>query len=210
MSDLAGVQRDYKRRFEILGQLAAGIETQLRDYLKGVPRIDRISARPKSVESFLKKAQAQIDGKPKYDDPLQQIQDQVGARIVTFYHSDIERVTAIINKYYRPIESKVMVPDHEWKFGYFGQHFVLLIPSEVIDAGWDKNLMPQFFELQIKTLFQHAWSEANHDLGYKPAIAPVNAASERKLAFTSAQAWGADHIFDELSRETAGRKDESQ
>jgi GTP pyrophosphokinase len=57
--------------------------------------------------------------------------------------------------------------------------------------------------LQIKTLFQHAWSEANHDLGYKPALAPVGVEDERRLAFTSAQAWGADHIFDELYSERA-------
>jgi ppGpp synthetase/RelA/SpoT-type nucleotidyltranferase len=62
-------------------------------------------------------------------------------------------------------------------------------------------LLPQFFELQVKTLFQHAWSEANHDLGYKPGATPLSSSEKRQLAFTSAQAWGADHIFDELFKE---------
>jgi ppGpp synthetase/RelA/SpoT-type nucleotidyltranferase len=201
MTASVDLEKEYRGRFGILTQLSQAIEGQLRDYLKKEPRIDRISARPKSVESFVKKAQAQLDAKPKYEDPLRQIQDQVGARVVTFYLSDIERLANIVNKYYRPIESKAIVPDHEWKFGYFGRHFVLLIPSDVVSPDWDKDALPQFFELQLKTLFQHAWSEANHDLGYKPTISPHNSASERKLAFTSAQAWGADHIFDELFRE---------
>src|SRR5262249_19541837 len=136
----------------------------------------------------------------KYAEPLRQIQDQVGARIVTFYQSDIERVTEIVLKYYRPIESKTIVPDSEWEFGYFGKHFVLLIPTDLIDRGMDRSLIPEFFELQVKTLFQHAWSEANHDLGYKPMLGPLDSGAKRQLAFTSAQAWGADHIFDELFR----------
>jgi len=61
---------------------------------------------------------------------------------------------------------------------------------------------PEFFELQIKTLFQHAWAEAEHDLGYKPPK-PLTSIQKRKMAFTAAQAWGADQIFDELSRELA-------
>jgi putative GTP pyrophosphokinase len=65
----------------------------------------------------------------------------------------------------------------------------------------DETLIPGFFELQIKTLFQHAWSEADHDLGYKPGDQPLTSEQKRLIAFTSAQAWGADHIFDQLFRE---------
>jgi putative GTP pyrophosphokinase len=49
----------------------------------------------------------------------------------------------------------------------------------------------------------HVWSEANHDLGYKQIAdaAPLPPDATRRLAFTAAQAWGADRIFDELLRE---------
>jgi ppGpp synthetase/RelA/SpoT-type nucleotidyltranferase len=88
-----------------------------------------VTARPKSVERFLVKAETCEDGKPKYSEPLRQIQDQVGARIVTFYLSDVERVARIVERYYRPIEARRLVPESEWSFGYFGQHFVLLYPN---------------------------------------------------------------------------------
>ena len=203
MKDL---ERLYRQRFtEVLGPLASAIEQHIRDHIGSEPRIDRVSARAKSIDRFLEKAQSVVNGKPKYHDPLQQIQDQVGARIVAYYHSDIERVSAIVEKYYRPIESKDLVPESEWEFGYFGRHFVLLLPSDVIDTSLERSLVPEFFELQIKTLFQHAWSEANHDLGYKPGAMPLDSDAKRRLAFTSAQAWGADRIFDELFRERSGQ-----
>jgi putative GTP pyrophosphokinase len=175
----------------------------LREIFHAVPRIDRITARAKSIDRFLVKAQTVVDGKRKYSEPLRQIQDQIGARIITFYRSDVDRVDAIVKRYYRPIESEDVIPDSEWEFGYFGRHFVLLVPSDVITLSMDRTMMPQFFELQIKTLFQHAWSEANHDLGYKPVASPLTSEAKRRLAFTSAQAWGADLIFDELFRERA-------
>jgi ppGpp synthetase/RelA/SpoT-type nucleotidyltranferase len=59
--------------------------------------------------------------------------------------------------------------------------------------------VPEFFELQIKTLFQHAWSEAHHDIGYK-AVRPLTSDERRKMAFTAAQAWGVDVIFEDLSQ----------
>jgi putative GTP pyrophosphokinase len=81
-------------------------------------------------------------------------------------------------------------------------HYILPIPSDVIQANWDPNYRPEFFELQIKTLFQHAWSEANHDLGYKEMGGSLGSVDKRKMAWASAQAWGADQIFDELFRAT--------
>jgi len=52
----------------------------------------------------------------------------------------------------------------------------------------------------VKTLFQHAWSEAEHDLGYKPS-GKLTSDQKRRLAFTAAQASGADLIFDEMFQE---------
>lgn len=195
---MTNLRATYQERFGLLEELAKRLEKQLNEYLQGEKRVDRIAARPKSLDRFLRKAEAMVDGRPKYEDPIEQIQDQIGARIITFYLSDIDRIVEVIKKYYRPIETKVLLPDHEWKFGYFGRHFILLLPSDVVDRNWPREHVPGFFELQVRTLFQHAWSEANHDLGYKPGATPLKPESERKLAYTAAQAWGADQMFEEL------------
>jgi ppGpp synthetase/RelA/SpoT-type nucleotidyltranferase len=94
-----------------------------------------------------------------------------------------------------------MVPDSESEFGYIGKHYILAVPDDVYpDDEGEAKLIPKFFELQIKTLFQHAWSEANHDIAYKP-VTTLTSLQKRQLAFTAAQAWGADQIFETLSRE---------
>lgn len=188
------------RRKKVLLPLAARIEENLKSLFGELPRIDRISARAKSVERFIGKAAKLEDGQPKYDDPLNQIQDQVGARIVTFYASDVESICLEVKKYFRFIEQQKVVPELEREFGYEGHHFILLVPDDLIDETWNRNESVPFFELQIKTLFQHAWSEAEHDLGYKPS-AKLTRSQKRRLAFTAAQAWGADQIFDELYKQ---------
>jgi ppGpp synthetase/RelA/SpoT-type nucleotidyltranferase len=172
--------------------------------MKGQPRIDRITARAKNVDRFLKKAAVRVDGNLKYTEPLSQIQDQIGARIVVFYKSDVEQIDAHAKRYFRAIEYQKVVPDSESEFGYFGHHLVLVMPTDVIENDMDQDLIPNYFELQIKTLFQHAWSEADHDLGYKPGETPLTSEQKRLIAFTSAQAWGADLIFDQLFRERSG------
>jgi putative GTP pyrophosphokinase len=189
-----------QRREHVLLPLASRIETHLKTLFDGFPRIDRISARAKSVDRFIGKALKEHNGEPKYDDPLNQIQDQVGARIVTFYTSDVETVRLEIEKYFKYIESKKIVPESESEFGYEGRHFILFVPTDILDETLNSAESVEFFELQIKTLFQHAWSESEHDLGYKPS-SKLTGDQKRRLAFTAAQAWGADRIFDEMYRQ---------
>lgn len=188
------------RRTQILLALATRLEAHLRIVFEGSERIDRISVRAKSVDRFVAKAEKEIDGKRKYDDPLTQIQDQLGARIVTFYKSDVDRLTTEVMKYFRHIESVQIVPDSDSEFGYEGRHFILFIPRDIFDDEVKEDESITFFELQIKTLFQHAWSEAEHDLGYKPTTI-LTSDQKKRLAFTAAQAWGADQIFDALYRQ---------
>lgn len=196
MSDIEG---DYRLRHDkALTPIAGSLATYLKDLLKGIQRIDRVSTRPKSIDRFVAKATKLKDERPKYDDPLHQIQDQIGARIITFYLEDVPRVAGAVLPYFHAIERQKIVPEREWEFGYFGQHYILMLPTDVVDSSIDKALVPEFFELQIKTLFQHAWSEAEHDVGYKPGSQPLEADQLRQLAYTSAQAWGADRMFNEL------------
>ena len=185
------------RREKVLVPLAARVEDHLKNLFGSLARIDRISARAKSVDRFLGKAAKLEDGKPKYEDPLNQIQDQLGARIVTFYASDVERVRLEIEKYFKYIESQRIVPESKKEFGYEGRHFILFVPEDLVDDTVSRDESVELFELQIKTLFQHAWSEAEHDLGYKPSV-KLTSDQNRRLAFTAAQAWGADQIFDEM------------
>ncbi len=200
MNDL---EHEYRRRFDtVLVPLAASLESHLKEALHSEVRIDRISARAKSVDRFVAKAQITESGRPKYSEPLRQIQDQIGARVVTFYLCDVDRIATVIERYYRRIESRIVVPDSETEFSYFGRHYILLNPSELMPSGPEKALTPEFFELQISTLFQHAWAEAEHDLGYKPQSPTLPREAKRRVAYTAAQAWGADRMFDELFRES--------
>lgn len=191
----------YEYRLEnILIPLATKLDVHIKDRVNKYPRVDRVSARAKSLSRFIDKANKTEDGKLKYDDPLNQIQDQIGVRIVTFYLSDIEPLDKIIHDYYAPIEERIYIPDTVNEFGYEGKHYILFIPKDLITPDLPKEHCPAFFELQLKTLFEHAWAEANHDLAYKPQT-DLTHDHRRKIAFTAAQAWGADLIFNQLTEE---------
>ena len=201
MTDVAALTERYDHlRTSTLVLLAQRIEDHIRAMLKDLERIDRVTARAKSTDRFVGKAMKIKDGVPRYRNPFDEIQDQVGARIVVLYLADVERISTIVERYLRPVESRAVEPENEREFGYFGKHYVLFIPSDLYDSSLPQGIGPRFFELQIKTLFQHAWSEAEHDLGYKPTsiLLPEQ---KRKIAFTAAQAWGADRIFEELHRD---------
>lgn len=205
MAELADV---YRHRFEaVLKPVADRLRVDLQEHLNTLSHIDQISTRAKSVERFLAKAGKPGEDGPRYEDPLRQIQDQVGARIVTLYLDDVAKVTELILRYYHRFEERELIPESENEFGYVGKHFVLLLPKDVLPDGLDRDSVPVFFELQVKTLFQHAWSEASHDLAYKPMTA-LSSNEKRMVAFTAAQAWGADRVFKDLLRELTARAEE--
>ena len=183
------LRSEYSERTPVLKNVADDIENLVREILNGVPRVDRISSRVKSVERFLEKT----EGKG-YHQPLQDIQDQIGVRIVVFYRSDIQTVSERVIREFREVENRPMEQPDPEVFSYEARHVVCLIPPDI----HSRHKPPiDFFELQISTLFQHAWAEANHDLGYKPHGA-LTYEFRKKIAWAAAQTWGADVIFDEL------------
>lgn len=194
------------RHTEVLLPIAKALEEHLQDILGDLPHIDRISTRAKSPERFAAKAlKTDQNGELKYSNPIVQIQDQIGARITVFYLTDIDVVKSTIEEYLVSVEWAEKKPDSDMEFGYFGEHFIIKLPDDAIPEDLEERA-PEFFELQVKTLFQHAWSEAGHDIAYK-APRELTELENRQLAFSAAQAWGADRIFMELSDSLAGDND---
>jgi ppGpp synthetase/RelA/SpoT-type nucleotidyltranferase len=193
------VIKEYERRYTaFLQAIAANLETHVKDIVSGLPHIDRVGARAKAPDRFAEKITRKDEqGNPKYQKPFTELQDLIGARVIVFYLNDVDVVTQQIKRYFHHIEQKTMVPDDEWAFGYFGKHFILALPRDVVPKEIDTSQVPGFFELQIKTLFQHAWSETNHDIVYK-AKKPLTEDEMRRSAYAAAQAWGADRIIEEL------------
>lgn len=165
----------------------------------------------KEKESFVKKAlklkedpktKEPIEGTRKYDNPFVDIQDIIRARIVVYYLSDVEKIAKRIKDSLGGIEDNDFVNfDDYQKFGYQGRHLIVNINKALIPESLaiNKDLIPNFFELQIKTLFQHAWSQAEHDLRYKEdSNHKLTFEQKRMLAFAAAQAWGTDKVFDSI------------
>ncbi len=93
---------------------------------------------------------------------LSDITDILGARIVTFYTDDVDRIASIAEQLFE-IDWNNSVDKRRLhqldSFGYNSLHYICRIP------GHDLR-----FELQLRTTLQHAWAAINHDTGYKSGI----------------------------------------
>lgn len=147
------------------------------------------------MERFLEKALKSEGNSPKYPLPIFDIQDVIGARIVVLYLNEVEQLKRFLPTLLTLIEHKGLEPEEFSQFGYFGWHAIAHVPEEAKLDQWDDKF-PKFFEIQVKTVFQHAWAEAQHDLEYKEFGGPLRGDDKRLIAFAAAQAWGADNSFE--------------
>lgn len=196
----------YTARQPILSQLAAALEAQVTEILDGVPHIDRIAFRVKTLTSFVAKASKKDTdtGKDKYRSPFSQLEDQVAGRVLTFFRDDIVIVHERLIEALTPVEHESKEPEDPDEFGYESDHFVFVIPEHRKPDGWhDFTDMPTTFELQLRTLFMHAWAEPQHDIGYKSHGGENDRQTKRELAWVAASAWGADRILNEVATRIA-------
>lgn len=185
----------------LLGELARALEKELRSHLSSVRHVDRISFRTKGVESFLEKSMdLDDDRKRKYTHPLEEIEDQVAGRVLVFYRPDIASVLHAIEDKWRKAEQEHRRPSSTSQFDYETTHRICMITPDMWPKGWsDLAEPPSTFELQIRTLAQHAWAEPQHAF-YKNE-GGLREDSERKLYWAAASAWGIDSIWEDLQRE---------
>lgn len=171
---------------ELLGQ--AGID------------VVQTESRAKDVDSFVRKLSAK---EGKYRDPLRDMTDLCGVRIVAYYAEDLVDIGALIHREFSVDEDRSVHKADELatdRFGYVSDHYIVRLDrARGSLVEWQKY-DDMVAELQVRTVSQHAWAAVEHGLGYKSA-ASLPRDLRRRLYRLSALFELADEQFSAVRRE---------
>ncbi|WP_127550582.1 GTP pyrophosphokinase family protein [Paenibacillus amylolyticus] len=188
----------YSEKHAIYSNLASKVESIIREQLEfeGVTYYS-ISSRAKDIESFIKKA-----SKEKYSDPITQIQDLAGIRVITFVRSEVLQCSEIIRPLFQIDEQNSIDKGRELgddKVGYRSLHYVAKLSDERIKLPEFRGYQDLNFEIQIRTILEHAWADISHDRSYKfQGDFPPEYDIKRRFALASATLELVDREFDAI------------
>lgn len=127
-------------------------------------KIHGVTGRVKAAQSLAEK----LERKPGRYASLDDVKDLLAVRVVTYFESDVHRVADLLTRAlsvdWANSVDKSMALEAD-RFGYLGVHYVLAGTAGLPGALSQFPGVP--FEVQIRSILQHAWAEIEHDLGYK-------------------------------------------
>jgi ppGpp synthetase/RelA/SpoT-type nucleotidyltranferase len=99
-----------------------------------------LPSRVKSPESFLDKVKRRETSESEEIqhgewDPLKEVQDIVGLRVVCLYLSDVERIATVVRNTFQVLSEDNKIQGAEVSsFGYMSVHFVAIMKAEYITS----------------------------------------------------------------------------
>lgn len=153
------ILEEYKNNLPRFKEIEQEVKAKLNNTLAGSGLlVAAIESRIKSYDSLAGKLE--IKGH-KYKS-LADLTDILGLRIITFYLDDVDKVASAVERLFN-IDWENSVDKrkiHEIdSFGYLSLHYICSVPE-----------FPYRFEIQMRTLLQHAWANMDHDTGYKSGV----------------------------------------
>ena len=125
---------------------------------------------------------------------LADITDIVGVRVITFYIDDVDKVASALERLFKvdwenSVDKRKI---HEIdSFGYMSLHYICSMDG-----------FPYRFEIQMRTVLQHAWANMNRDTGYKSGV-EIPLEYRRSLSRLSGLLELADEQFSEIRADLA-------
>lgn len=178
--EIDGIVSWYKLEFPFYEAFASRVKNIVEDILdsQGI-NYHTVQARPKKIESFEQKLQKGVSYDPK------RMQDLVGVRIIGYVNSDMQKISKTIEDHF-VVDPKKNTDRSDTlgidKVGYRSRHFVVTLSKSRTSLPENKKYEGIPFEIQVRTILQHAWAEIEHDRNYKySGILPLEIQREFNL-----------------------------
>ena len=160
----------YRSLLPVYSEMAEVIPEKLKGFFDEAGLIvAAVEHRVKTEESLAGKLQLKGN---KYSS-IYDITDIIGIRVITFYIDDVDKVASVLERLFE-IDWENSVDKrkaHETdSFGYLSLHYICRIPEKSFSDPEHPELNKIRFEVQMRTVLQHAWANMNHDTGYKSGV----------------------------------------
>ena len=189
--------RKFQAEFPIYEQYAQTMGANLESAIKTLAPLGIVQTRPKAVASFAEKCLRKRD---KYDNPVGELTDLCGARVIVNTLSELEALSDFVETQFVVDESNSdsfvdrLKPS---EFGYRSVHYVVQLPEgdSILGVSVPPEIGGRKAEIQLRTFLQHAWSELAHDRLYKNKVR-LPRSLQREVAGFSAVLEDAEASFD--------------
>lgn len=185
------IRADYVAFAELLEEI-------LRKAAEAFGYLALVESRAKTVKSFTGK----IIKKGKYNDPLKEMTDLCGGRIILHYQSQVKKMCAFIEDNFEidkanSHNAKTALNFNE--FGYRSVHYIVTPKKDsILGIPVDKKFHNLKAEVQVRTLAEHVWADISHDRIYKTDLL-ISDEWKRNVARLSAILEDVDNDFSQLA-----------
>jgi len=197
--DKKDILDNYSKNLPIYRNLKNKIEILLKELLLDNVNYHYISSRVKEKDSLSKKLTIKEN---KYSS-INDITDIVGCRIISYFEDDVDTIVNILKKeFVVDIKNSVNKKDNiqSNKFGYLSYHIICSISPERLNLVEYQKYEDLKFEIQVRSILQHAWAEIEHDIGYKSRLEIPNHI-RRKFSRIAGLLETADENFCDIKKE---------
>jgi ppGpp synthetase/RelA/SpoT-type nucleotidyltranferase len=161
--DYGAISEAFESERPLLQDFVDFAVAELEEAVAGAGIHATIGGRVKEVDSFAVKA---LVGH-RYEDPLREVGDKAGLRIVVPYLRDMEPVERLVRELFVVIKKEQKRDALAYnENGYLGLHLDIRLHQE------QALVYPAFaglrLEVQVRTIAQGAWAEVTHNNLYKP------------------------------------------
>jgi ppGpp synthetase/RelA/SpoT-type nucleotidyltranferase len=157
-----------------------------------------VETREKKIESFSEK----IIRKDKYKNPLTDMTDLCGARVITHFARQVQDICHFIEENFEidienSLDLKTRLRTSE--FGYRSIHYIVTPGrSRILNVEIPEEIQNLKAEIQVRTFHEHIWADILHDRIYKSSI-NVTEDWKRESARLAALLEEADNSFAGIS-----------
>ncbi|MEI8094560.1 MAG: tetratricopeptide repeat protein [Spirochaetales bacterium] len=189
------LERQYEADRRLYELILQDLELRFRTWLEAEGLHAGIKVRVKSFPSWFDKVLKKI--RHGVSPERVQVHDVLGIRLVCPFLEDLKRIEELIRRNFEVLEEEKKGAVQSFKeFGYDSTHFLVALPSDLIDKLALSPPLP--CEIQVRTILQDAWAEVEHELIYKSKFLPFDQPLKRKMAALNANLTLSDIIFQEI------------